>query len=361
MEAVNVFHPATYFGVTSSGVEDSLEIDALRTMIRTYGQMPKQLFTGPHPPRLPGTKQRRDSCPVMGEVPSLIWGDHLGSPTAPDPVISFRKNLKGKFLMRATLTNDVFGTPLKSCLVILYSNNKMRPLVNVSYIDTLFLLDWDNPYGHLHLITNCQDQNRREIRPVHGINHDFDVITVCESLASSGLVFIGLQSGSIAVYSVSKSPIEVKLHSWLLGHMGSVSAIAASSEFRVVISGSKDGSCILWDSNMLSYVRTFCDIATSIDLLCISPTLGDVAIVSKPSGNDPGSQVFVQTINGQIISDFKTKVEITAICYSGAPEGTSVNLLVFGLRDGTIQMWSSWDLTPVRKLVDSKCSRPIIR
>lgn len=360
VDAVNVFHPATYFGVTSSDIEDSLEIDALRTTIKTYGQMPKQLFTGPHPSRNPGKKQRKDVCHVLEEVPSLIWGDYLGSPTAAIPIVSFRKNIRRKFLMKATLTNDVFGTPPNSCLIIIYSNNKMRPLVNVSYIDKLSLLDWSNPWGHLHLIINCQDLKRREIRPVHGIDYNLDSVTVCESLSPAGVIFVGLRSGSIAVYTISRSATEIKLKSWLFGHTKSIRTIVASPEFRVIISGSEDGTCILWDSNTLSYVRTYCDIGSSIDIVCISPTLGDVAIVLK-SQDQMGSRVIVQTINGQIISDFNTKVEVTAICYSGAPEGTSVNLLVAGFSDGSIQMWSSWDLTTVRTLIDSKCTGPISR
>lgn len=328
-------------------------------MIRTYGQMPKQLFSCPHPSRSVGRKER-DVHPVLCEVPSLVWGEYVGSPTAPDPVVSFRKNLRRRFIMKATLTNDVFGSPCRSCLLISYSN-KMRPLLNVSYIHTLSLLHWDNPLGHLHLITNCQDPTRKRTTLVPGLDYSLHSVTVCDSLTSSGLVFVGLHSGSIAVFTTSKSGHDVKLESWLLGHTDSITTIVSSQEFRVIVSGSEDGSSILWDSNTLSYVRTFCHTDTPVHLICISPTLGDVAIVFKSLSDSSGSRVLVQTINGQTISDFNTKIQITAICYSGAPEGISVNLLVAGFIDGSIQMWSSWDLTPVRKLTDSKCSRPISR
>lgn len=337
-------------------------MEALRTMIRTYGQMPKQLFHGPHPPRMLGRKEKRVNLnPVLGEVPSLVWGDYLGSPTTHDPVISFRKHLHRKFIMKATITNDLFATSLTSCLLISYSNNKMRPLINVSYIQTLSLLHWDNPHGHLYLISNCQDINRKRTKFISGIDYNLHSVTVCDSFTSSGLIFVGLHSGSIAVFTTSSSGHDLKLESWLLGHTKPITTIVSSQEFRVIISGSEDGSSILWDSNTLSYVRTFCDTDTPIHLTCISPTLGDVAIVFKSPPDSFGSRLLVQTINGQTISDFNTKTQITAICYSGAPEGTSVNLLVAGFIDGSIQMWSSWDLTPVRKLTDSKCSRPISR
>jgi hypothetical protein len=48
VEAVNVFHPATYaHNLEAEG--DELERRARQTMIATYGQMPLQLFVVPHP------------------------------------------------------------------------------------------------------------------------------------------------------------------------------------------------------------------------------------------------------------------------------------------------------------------------
>ena len=48
VEAVNVFHPATY-AQNLDKPEDDLERRARQTMIATYGQTPLQLFTSPHP------------------------------------------------------------------------------------------------------------------------------------------------------------------------------------------------------------------------------------------------------------------------------------------------------------------------
>lgn len=48
VQAINVFHPATYFGVDVSAVEDPVQRRALETMIKTYGQTPRQLFNASH-------------------------------------------------------------------------------------------------------------------------------------------------------------------------------------------------------------------------------------------------------------------------------------------------------------------------
>jgi hypothetical protein len=49
VESINVFHPATYNGFDPESIADPLVRIAWQTMVRTYGQTPKQLFRSPHP------------------------------------------------------------------------------------------------------------------------------------------------------------------------------------------------------------------------------------------------------------------------------------------------------------------------
>ena len=46
----------TYFGVDVDSIEDPVRRRAVKTMIKTYGQTPKQLFKGPHPQQGSGTQ-----------------------------------------------------------------------------------------------------------------------------------------------------------------------------------------------------------------------------------------------------------------------------------------------------------------
>lgn len=41
----------TYYGIDFEHIKDPLEREALKTMIKTYGQTPKQLFIRKHPQR----------------------------------------------------------------------------------------------------------------------------------------------------------------------------------------------------------------------------------------------------------------------------------------------------------------------
>ena len=50
VDSVNCYHPACYFGYPVEQITDTVRRKAIETMIKTWGQTPKQLFVGaPHP------------------------------------------------------------------------------------------------------------------------------------------------------------------------------------------------------------------------------------------------------------------------------------------------------------------------
>jgi len=53
----------SYFGVEVESIADPVKRNAVRTMIRTTGQTPKQLFTAPHPS--PSLTDRRSLSDVV--------------------------------------------------------------------------------------------------------------------------------------------------------------------------------------------------------------------------------------------------------------------------------------------------------
>jgi hypothetical protein len=99
VEAINVFHPATYYGFDLNSISDPVQRKARATMIKTYGQTPKQLFNSPHPmvhKSLTSSSTLKKSlslsetspCPrVLDNVIGLQWGSFVGSPSQPKPVI----------------------------------------------------------------------------------------------------------------------------------------------------------------------------------------------------------------------------------------------------------------------------------
>lgn len=49
IDAINVFHPATYYGFDVDSIRDPVDRVAWETMIRMWGQTPRQLFRSRHP------------------------------------------------------------------------------------------------------------------------------------------------------------------------------------------------------------------------------------------------------------------------------------------------------------------------
>ena len=97
VDAINVFHPATYIGFDVTTIKDPLERVAWETMVRTYGQTPRQLFKAPHPmivQSLASKEQKRQAGPVAapfdGCIQNLRWGSYVGSPSEGEPKVAWK-------------------------------------------------------------------------------------------------------------------------------------------------------------------------------------------------------------------------------------------------------------------------------
>ncbi|CAB0001658.1 unnamed protein product, partial [Nesidiocoris tenuis] len=74
---------------------------------------------------------------------------------------------------------------------------------------------------------------------------------------------------------------------------------------------------------------------SQINLVSISDTLGDIATVGQDPGG--GSNLRLHSINGLLVGSVTTREQITALCFSSAPEGVSVNVVACGMCDGHIR------------------------
>lgn len=130
----------------------------------------------------------------------------------------------------------------------------------------------------------------------------------------------------------------------LLAHRTAVKVIALSRAFSIAVSGDASGIIVIWDLNSLTYVRSIsCDLGHSINLLSISETLGDIAVTCQVSksmvenSTENKSELRVFTINARPVGTVLSRRRITALCYSNAPEGVSVNVIATGLDNGVIR------------------------
>ncbi|XP_055915316.1 lysosomal-trafficking regulator isoform X2 [Eupeodes corollae] len=326
VDTINVFHPATYAVFLESEITDPIERKAVETMVKTYGQMPKQLFKTAHPSSKPlnyclGERE------VIPTAKGLRWGVFLGSPQLPTPTLGNINKLPGSdFLVSFNNTNMVYGLPAKSCVM------------QGPDTDTFNVISWgyDDRIVRIQPLSDTQTKSKALL-----FNSSFDDITCCGSDANSNLLFCGHKSGRISVYKcssvdttriaksrqnyvkgiklsynsafrkispksslkiddleqtteVQRNNVGVEL-TWsgptiLIRHTDEITTICLSVEFKIAVSAGKDGIAVIWDLNDLSYIRTIerpAEIHHSpINLTAISSTLGDIVTVHSIPRNE---------------------------------------------------------------------------
>ncbi|XP_056292280.1 lysosomal-trafficking regulator isoform X2 [Pseudoliparis swirei] len=383
VHAINVFHPATYFGMDVSAVEDPVQRRALETMIKTYGQTPRQLFSASHVSRagpklmmegeLPAAmgllvqlafRETREQakeivCPSpLPWIKGLKWGEYVGSPSAPDPVVCFSQPHGERFgSLLALPTRAICGLSRKFCLMMIYSKEQGVRSMHSTDIQWSAILSWGYADNILRL------KSKQSEPPINFIQcSQLHQVTSCAWVPDGCQLFTGSKCGVITAYSnrftstTSEMEVESKVH--LYGHTGEVTSLFVCKPYSILISVSQDGTCILWDLNRLCYVQSLTGHKSPVTAVSASETTGDIATVCDSVGG--GSDLRLWTVNGDLIGHVHCREIICSVAFSNQPEGVSVNVIAGGLENGVVRLWSTWDLKPVREVTFSKSSKPII-
>ncbi|CAG2229564.1 LYST [Mytilus edulis] len=146
----------------------------------------------------------------------------------------------------------------------------------------------------------------------------------------------------------------------LYGHTRRITQIVICKAYSIFVSASEDRSCIIWDLNRLSYVRSIEGHKYGVDVVAISPTAGDIASASRQG---LGSCLQLHSINGEYIDMYTSQDHvINCLAFSTAPEGQSINVIAGGLDNGVIRIWSTVDLRHLRDLqTENLMLKPVIR
>ncbi|KFM67637.1 Lysosomal-trafficking regulator, partial [Stegodyphus mimosarum] len=363
INAINVFHPATYYGFDVNQSEDPITKQALKVMIKTLGQMPKQLFYNPHPmvslslSCLGLMDEKSSTMEVIDTVTGLRWGSYVGSPSTGIPSLVWcRKQnvVLGSFL--PLLTNYVFGLGENICLLLNHKKDSSSNILSATYIMSAALVSWGHTDGIVR-IKLCRDQPAIPLLKGSVI----DPVCLCASVPDCKELFVAHSSGIIYVYTLNLDPSKFSVSQknpplLLQAHSGEITSIHICKAFSIFVTTSVDKAVVIWDLNRLCYVRSIISHENAVKLVCVSDTLGDIASVSDSGLN---SCMAVHTINGEMVAKVEITEIVTAVCYSAAPEGISVNVIATGLQTGAIRLWSSWDLKPVREIISDKFLLPI--
>uniref|UniRef100_A0A672REL5 Lysosomal trafficking regulator n=1 Tax=Sinocyclocheilus grahami TaxID=75366 RepID=A0A672REL5_SINGR len=323
---IRLVHPPwpTYFGMDVSAVEDPVQRRALETMIKTYGQTPRQLFNGLHNIYV---------CVLCIFIMYVEIHTHV--------YIYIIYIIKSPHR-----TNEVFSPCLLGVRSMHSTDIQWSAILSWGYTDNVLRLKSKQSEPPINFI---------QCSPLHQV-------TSCAWVPDSCQLFTGSKCGVINAYSnrfttTMPTEMEVETQVHLYGHTAEVTGLFVCKPYSILISVSRDGTCILWDLNRLCYVESLTGHKSPVNAVSASETTGDIATVCDSVGG--GSDLRLWTINGDLIGHVHCREIICSVAFSNQPEGVSVNVIAGGLENGVVRLWSTWDLKPVREITFPKSNRPI--
>ncbi|KAK4474687.1 hypothetical protein MN116_001816 [Schistosoma mekongi] len=158
--------------------------------------------------------------------------------------------------------------------------------------------------------------------------------------SSSNTSGVGILSGcgsSSSTYGYqSFGGSRLKLRATLYGHTDAITCLAASDSFNLIVSGSRDRSCILWDLSRLCFLRQLPGHIAPIAAVCINEATGDIASCA-------GTQLYLWNCNGDAVASVDTPVgrnkQILCVCMSTLYDWDAENVILTGSSDGVVRMW----------------------
>uniref|UniRef100_A0A8C3TBC6 Uncharacterized protein n=1 Tax=Chelydra serpentina TaxID=8475 RepID=A0A8C3TBC6_CHESE len=145
-------------------------------------------------------------------------------------------------------------------------------------------------------------------------------------------------SAVVCVWELSLIKDKVRclnLRQALYGHTQAVTCLAASVTYSILVSGSSDRTCIIWDLNQLTYVTRLPVHKASLSAIAINDSTGDIASCA-------GSYLHLWTINGQPLASISTacglKGAIVCCCFAEVLERDTCSVIITGGTDGIVRV-----------------------
>lgn len=162
---------------------------------------------------------------------------------------------------------------------------------------------------------------------------------LCAVCPNPKLVITGGTSTVVCVWEMGTSKEKAKpltLKQALLGHTDTVTCATASLAYHIIVSGSRDRTCIIWDLNKLSFLTQLRGHRAPVSALCINELTGDIVSCA-------GTYIHVWSINGNPIVSVNTftgrSQQIVCCCMSEMNEWDTQNVIVTGHSDGVVRFW----------------------
>ncbi|XP_039629915.1 WD repeat- and FYVE domain-containing protein 4 isoform X2 [Polypterus senegalus] len=321
VEALNCFHPYFYGEQQDlDNMDNPLKKNTVLGFISNFGQIPRQLFTKPHPPRTAVQKSNSGKETTSGFSP-------IGQAQP-----FFFNNLKPsaqplKELFKGPVGQIVCGE--KDMLVVEKNKLLIPPLWNTTF-----------SWGFNDL--SCAFGN-------YGVEKNF---AISECLADWGHCLCAVCPSESTIVTAGTGSVvciwdtlfgkdklkHMKLRQVLYGHTDSVTCLAVSLTYSVIISGSLDRTCIIWDFYRLSYITQLPEHNAGLSAVAINDLTGDIASCA-------GGYLYLWNSKGQLIASINTSCEpegeISCCCFAQKFEWDCYNIIVTGCADGIVRLWKT--------------------
>ncbi|KAL4641072.1 WD repeat- and FYVE domain-containing protein 4 isoform X1 [Arapaima gigas] len=318
MDAVNTFHPYFYVEkLDAENLKDPLKKQTILGYISNFGQIPKQLFSKPHSPRTAHKSSLVKEISAVGHLlPFFFKLDKLKPSVQPL-----------KELIRGPVGQIVCGE--KEILVV----EKNRLLMPPQWCTVFSWGFYDNTcafgsYGTEKYMAICESLT------------DWGD-SLCATCPNSTTIVTAGTSTVVCVWDVlvNKDKLKnMKIKQVLYGHTDAVTCLAASEAHSIIVSGSRDQTCILWDLEDLSYITQLPGHGTALTSLAINDLTGEIASCA-------GALLYLWTMKGQLLSWIDTSCgsegNILCCCFSQRHEWDSRNFIVTGCADGIVRIWKT--------------------
>ncbi|KAF0288955.1 WD repeat and FYVE domain-containing protein 3 [Amphibalanus amphitrite] len=325
VDAYNVFHYLFYEGnVDIFSIEDPLKKTATVGFINNFGQIPRQLFKKPHPQRrLVGSSLQ--SVRLTNRLLDGAWQQNI---SGSDKLFfhaldGLRPSMQPVKELKGPIGHIV---PQERSVLAVEQNKYIVPGNSGRYVA------WG--FADHSIRVGSYETDRASL--VAELVYSGEVL--CCVAPRPKLIVTGGTSTVVVVYEYGKRRLQVKAR--LCGHTEAVLSLAASTAYSLIVSGSRDGTCIVWDLFRLTYVRQLRGHSAPVAAVAINDVTGDIATSS-------GTWLHVWTVNGAEVARVNTAVgasdrmqQILCLGFSQSNEWDAENVIMTGSTDGVVRMWS---------------------
>ncbi|XP_061175428.1 WD repeat and FYVE domain-containing protein 3-like isoform X2 [Saccostrea echinata] len=319
VEAVNVFHHLFYEGnVDIYSIDDPLKKNATIGFINNFGQIPKQLFKKPHPQKK--LALRLNEALPMGVVPSqdrLFFHNVDNLRPAKQAIKDHMLYMKVKSAVGQILVTD-------RVVMAVEQNKVIIPNTYQKY------LSW----GFSDRSVRIGTYDSEKVSQVFECLDNGEIL--CATCPNARTYITGGTSCVVNVWESRQKRLTLKQP--LYGHIEAVTCLASCQGYNMVVSGSRDKTCIIWDLSRLQFVRQLRGHSGPVAAVCINELTGDIASCS-------GTYLYLWSINGEEIACVNTappqnNQQILCLAMSQMYEWDSKNVILTGSKDGVVRMWS---------------------